>query len=583
MRIRTGVILTLAGITVTFVIITVIATQAALSPAVRNIEERDAKNAALQFTRILENDLASLRGICEDWGKWDDTYYFMTGEHEAYVEENLVNETFTALRVDLMLFYDTNGTLVYGKGYSALEGLPLPVPRQLERIPAYPGGGPGNPVGDVPPVSGVLATGGDPILVAIGPVLPNDRAGLAAGYILTGRYLDANTISHYSSLMTAQVAVKKYGPGEEGGIHGGAPRGTVPLAIHFPDPDEIMVVEVPLKDIHGNPVFIAGITLERSAYKVARDGIILFIIFVILTAGVTGISAIHFLDRNVLARISLLEGKVRDITENRDFRGRTGLSGDDEIASLSRSIDGMLAALDERAAAEHAARENERLANAKITLLSRITRHDVLNQVMIVRWFADLVGECIPPGSPGHEYLERIRVAVKTIENQLGFMREFELDASPASMAWIDVRGMFLDVARGMGLPGVRADVLFDDLLIYSDRLLAKIFSTLIDNSLSHGEKVSRITLSFHETGEEGVLVYEDDGIGIPPNQKEIIFEQGVGKNLGLGLYLARGILAVYGIRIRETGEYGKGARFEILIPPHLYRRKGEGDREPRP
>ncbi|MEM2123802.1 MAG: CHASE4 domain-containing protein [Methanolinea sp.] len=583
MRVRTGVILTLAIITVAFVLITVIATQAALSPAVREIEEGDAENAALQFTRIMEVALAAFRGICEDWGKWDDTYYFMKGENEAYVEENLINETFTALRIDLMLFYDANGTLVYGKGYSTSEGYLLPIPRELEELPVYPGGSPGNPAGDVPPVSGVIATGGDPLLVAVGPVLPNDRAGYAAGYILTGRYLDANAISHYASLMTAQVAIRKCDPGEEAFAREEAPRGPVPFTIHFPDPGEVMVVEVPFWDLHGNPAFIAGITLERNAYQIAREGIILFMIFVILTAGVTGLSAILFLDRNVLARIVKLEGRERDIAENRDFRERTGLSGDDEIASLSRSIDGMLEALEERAAAEHAARENERLANAKLTLLAGITRHDVLNQVTVVRGFADLAGEYIPPGSPGQEFLDRIRVAAKTIENQLGFMREYELEASPASMAWIDVREMFLDVARGMGLPGVKAEVLFDDLLLYSDRLLGKIFSTLIDNSLSHGERVSRITLSFHETGEGGVLVYEDDGIGIPTDQKEIIFEQGVGKNLGLGLYLARGILAVYGIRIRETGEYGKGARFEILIPRHLYRRKGEGDGVPRP
>jgi signal transduction histidine kinase len=202
--------------------------------------------------------------------------------------------------------------------------------------------------------------------------------------------------------------------------------------------------------------------------------------------------------------------------------------------------------------------------------------------VTVVSGFADLLGEIIPPDSPGLKYLDRIKAAAKAIENQLAFTREYVLEAAPSSIEWIDVKNLFLEVAREMDLFGVSVEVLFDGLLFYSDRLLAKIFSTLIDNSVLHGERVDRITLSFYEAGDKGVLVYEDNGIGIPLDQKELIFERGVGKNLGLGLYLARGILSIYGIEIRETGEYGKGARFEILVPRKMYKwREWDGNTPP--
>jgi signal transduction histidine kinase len=47
----------------------------------------------------------------------------------------------------------------------------------------------------------------------------------------------------------------------------------------------------------------------------------------------------------------------------------------------------------------------------------------------------------------------------------------------------------------------------------------------------------------------------------------ERIFEQGFGKNTGLGLFLSREILAITGITITENGVPGKGARFEITVP----------------
>jgi hypothetical protein len=37
-------------------------------------------------------------------------------------------------------------------------------------------------------------------------------------------------------------------------------------------------------------------------------------------------------------------------------------------------------------------------------------------------------------------------------------------------------------------------------------------------------------------------------------------------KNTGLGLFLVREILSLTGVAISETGEFGKGARFEMAV-----------------
>jgi sensor histidine kinase regulating citrate/malate metabolism len=71
------------------------------------------------------------------------------------------------------------------------------------------------------------------------------------------------------------------------------------------------------------------------------------------------------------------------------------------------------------------------------------------------------------------------------------------------------------------------------------------------------------------------VLVCEDDGVGVPLPEKECRFEQCVGKNTGMGLFLSREILMITSITIRESGDPCKGARFEIMIPPGSWRMKG--------
>jgi sensor histidine kinase regulating citrate/malate metabolism len=53
---------------------------------------------------------------------------------------------------------------------------------------------------------------------------------------------------------------------------------------------------------------------------------------------------------------------------------------------------------------------------------------------------------------------------------------------------------------------------------------------------------------------------------------KEKIFERGYARKGGSGLFLTREILSITGITIRETGEPGAGARFEIMVPKGQFR-----------
>ena len=54
--------------------------------------------------------------------------------------------------------------------------------------------------------------------------------------------------------------------------------------------------------------------------------------------------------------------------------------------------------------------------------------------------------------------------------------------------------------------------------------------------------------------------------------RKERIFERGIGRNTGFGLAISREILDITGLGIRESGEAGRGARFEVTAPKQVYR-----------
>ncbi len=102
--------------------------------------------------------------------------------------------------------------------------------------------------------------------------------------------------------------------------------------------------------------------------------------------------------------------------------------------------------------------------------------------------------------------------------------------------------------------------------------MLEKVFHNLVDNSLRHGGSVTAIRFGTIRDEKGLTITYEDNGCGIPPEDKNMIFERGCGKNTGLGLFLAREILGITGITITETGTVGTGVRFEIQVPENAYR-----------
>jgi signal transduction histidine kinase len=210
-------------------------------------------------------------------------------------------------------------------------------------------------------------------------------------------------------------------------------------------------------------------------------------------------------------------------------------------------------------------------ANKKLNLLSSITRHDIKNQLLALLGFIELAKmKTIDPEQL--RFIEREETAALAIRRQIEFTKNYE-DIGVRAPQWQDV-GVHINALRSLIPPGeisVAVDV--EGLEVFADPLLEKVFENLIDNSRRHGERVRHITFFTLQSCPDYLsLVYEDDGVGVHEADKERIFEKGFGKNTGLGLFLTREILAITGLEIKEAGVYGKGARFEILVPKGKYR-----------
>ena len=213
-------------------------------------------------------------------------------------------------------------------------------------------------------------------------------------------------------------------------------------------------------------------------------------------------------------------------------------------------------------------------SNRKLQLMNNITRHDILNQLTALNGYLELSGECTDQPGQIMEYIEKERRIVGIIEQQLAFTRDYQ-NLGINAPTWQSVNDT---VRRGTAiLPMNDIRVQYDprDVEVFADPMFEKAFYNLIQNSLNYGgDQMKTIRVSSYESNQVTRIIYEDDGKGISPEDKEHLFKLGFGTHTGFGLHLSREILAITGITITENGGQGRGARFEIVVPKGIARLK---------
>ena len=232
------------------------------------------------------------------------------------------------------------------------------------------------------------------------------------------------------------------------------------------------------------------------------------------------------------------------------------------------AVQGICHDITERKKSEEALRK----ANRQLGLLSSITRHDILNKISIIYGFVGIMERELTDPSMA-EYLRIMNTATRDIQTQIEFTRVYE-ELGSGDPQWILLDSVF-------PLSPLPSSVILttdiQGISIFADPMLEKVFFNLLDNSIRHGETVSRIRISTREEGDDLIVVWEDNGVGISEEEKEKIFDRGFGKNTGLGMFLVREILFLTDIMITENGIPGEGARFEMRVPRESYRIKRAG------
>jgi PAS domain S-box-containing protein len=220
----------------------------------------------------------------------------------------------------------------------------------------------------------------------------------------------------------------------------------------------------------------------------------------------------------------------------------------------------------ERKKAEHALRQ----VTKKLALLNSVTLNDIQNAVFSLSGFLTLEKNARVE-EQAKKYLEKEEESVRKIIKSLAFAKSYQdLGINPPQ--WQNVNHSFILGISHLDFSSIRRTVNLDNLEIYADSLLERVFFTIADNVLRHAKTATEVRLGYQVVRDGMVIFFEDNGNGIPEAIKEKIFERGFGKQKVMELFLVREILSITGITIKETGTFGKGTRFEMFVPKGAYR-----------
>jgi two-component system sensor histidine kinase TctE len=134
---------------------------------------------------------------------------------------------------------------------------------------------------------------------------------------------------------------------------------------------------------------------------------------------------------------------------------------------------------------------------------------------------------------------------------------------------WIP-RALKRDIDFGLIVPDSPVRITGDD------RLLSELLSNLIDNALRYSKPAGRVSVIV-EAGPQPKLAVQDDGPGIPEDERVRIFERfyrmpgSDGEGCGLGLAIVEEIARLHGSTVEvSTGSDARGSRFTVIfgVPP---------------
>lgn len=348
MTLRRKIILAVAGVVALFVIANHAIIAQLVFPTFVSLEQEQARRDMERVTAAIERENEHLGSFVFDWAAWDDTYAYIEDRNEDYADSNLGVWTFTDNSLNVIAYYDLNGSLVWGQAYDLESEEQVPVPELLaESFPkdyfliAHDSPGSGQ--------QGLMITALGPTLVASYPIITSDNEGPVRGSLLMARALTGEALANLAQQVRVEFSAWPLSEAPlpedlDSTVDGMARNGEVVLKEVN---GKTLRVSSAMLDIQGNPALYLEAQRPRDI-TAAGSEVIVYALVSLLAAGLACLAVMLFLLQSVvMGPLNRFKDLALEIASTGELSQRVAMDRQDEIGVLARQFDTMLQKLEE--------------------------------------------------------------------------------------------------------------------------------------------------------------------------------------------------------------------------------------------
>lgn len=323
------------------------------------------------------------------------------------------------------------------------------------------------------------------------------------------------------------------------------------------DTGPAVVVGVPLPGATG---FYVVDSLEELDHTLRVLAMVLTIVAAVTTASGAGLG--WWMTRRALRPLDAVATAAKEITAG-DLGARLDPSTEPDLARLATSFNEMVDQLATRL-------ERDRRFAADVSHELRSPLQTLAAATGVLQRHRDrLHGRAATA-------VTLLSDEVARFQTLLTDLLELAREDQPPQRSPVDVAEMARQVCRTRGLPPHIVHTDDGDQTWQADpRRLAQVLGNLLDNAHRHGGGATAVRLG--QRHGVAFLEVDDEGPGVPPRDREAIFDRfvrgrpatarGDGDGTGLGLALVARHVKAHGGRVLVTDRPGGGARFRVELP----------------
>lgn len=593
MKVRTRSRLILVLMTLVFLVSLSFIAQFVILDSFNKIEQQDTVTNVQRVITNIDNQEAEVAANCKDWAERDDTYAFVKNINESKNPATLNQSVLlNTLNIDYLLVYNTSGDQVFTEGALADDGSAVIVPAQVNSIvksSIIPNGVPTGISGR----RGLSIVGDDPVILAGYTIRGSNQSDPSQGTLVMGRKLSAQRIGDMENILVLHTIT----------FQPLVSRGNIPTTVpesEIQDLKKGQILTRPLNSsiitgttlitgIEDKPTFLVlEVQSFRPMYQQVQTSVLIVAAAIIILSALFIITVQLLLQKFVLGPLSRLDEDITGVAHSGDAAQRVPEKGDDEIRSLSHSLNNMLRELQEKRDLLAAARQELALRNRDLEELNRkanlyldiyldVLTYEILNAIMGLQGYAEYLNDT----ADGNEkkFLTKI---IELAEKSNNVIRNIEtiskIYKTPPKITGVDLQ----ETLHRETAMRANADITVKncDHRVFADDRLGVIFDNLFSNCLKFGGLKTHIVVEARETGNDMLEIsVTDTGTGISDAMKPQVFDRfekdlKTRSSYGLGLHIVKMLVENYGGWVwaddRIPGDPAQGAAIRFTL--HLAR-----------